>query len=220
MAKIYTKVKMRIGLALLLASILSFGFSGSSCFASISEMSEDLPDDYLGTEFAWVMVLNSSDAKYYLNYPGSKLSPLTKVAVRYRAFPQKSQSTIPTTTSYEDLWYKGEVPVGLRRYNDIAIPYLSNGAMIFCPAEDQPDLDKRASAIADAIVRLLVDVQLRMGVTALVLVPNEDYESVAAALTQFNFFPAGNGVTIQPINMRLRAYPAGKDQMLFLQSQK
>ena len=214
------KVKIRISVALLLASILGLGFSGSSCFASINEMAEDLPDDYLGTEFAWAMVLNLSDAKYYLNYPGSKLSPLTKVAVRYRAFPQKSQWTIPTTASYEELWYKGEVPVGLRRHNDIAIPYLFNGAIIVCPADDQPDPNKRGSEIADAIVRLLVDVQFRMGVTALVLVPKEDYDSVATGLAQFKFFPAGNGVTIQPINMRLRAYPDGKDQMFFLQSQK
>ena len=213
------KGKYRISAALVLVSILAFGLNSSNCFASVTDMTEDLPDDYLGTNLAWAMVLNLPDADYYLNYPGSKLSPLTKVEVRYRAFPQKSQWTTPTTTSYEDLWYKGEVPVGLRRHNDIAIPRLSNGAIIVCPADYESDLNKRAPAIADAIVRLLVDVQFRLGVRALVLVPQEEYDNIAAALAQFNFFPAGNGVTIQPVNMRLRGYPDGKDRMFFLQPQ-
>jgi hypothetical protein len=211
--------KQRMGISLLLVSVLVFWLDAASGFASVNDMAEDLPDDYLGTEFAWVMVLDLPDAKYYLNYPGSKLSPLTKVRVRYRSFPQKSQWTIPTNTAYEELWYKGEVPVGLRRHSEIAIPYLTNGAIIVCPGDGEADFAQRAPAIADAIVRVMVDIQFRQGVTALVLVPKEEYDYIAARLAQYKFFAAENGSIIRPVNMHMRAYPSGKDELFFLQNE-
>jgi hypothetical protein len=52
-------------------------------FAAIKDMSEYLPDDYLGNEFKWSMVLYLPDVKDSLNYTGSTLYPLTKVSVRF-----------------------------------------------------------------------------------------------------------------------------------------
>lgn len=179
---------------------------------------EDLPDDYLGSEFAWAMILDLPDMTYYLNYPGSKLWPLTKVRVHLRSYRQEKIRTPPTNTFYEELWYHRQSPIGLRRYNQITVAPLSDGAVIVCPADDTSDLLQRPPAIADAIVRLLVDMQFRKAVIGLVLVHEDEYDDIAKALSQYRFFAQSGNLPIRPLSIHLRAYPKGKDQVFYLQN--
>src|SRR5262249_30857467 len=101
------------------------------CFGAVKDMTQELPDDYLGREFPWAFVVDLPDANNYLKYPGSKLWPMTKVRVNLRTYSGKSASYESTT--YEELWYHYHLPVGLRRTNQVALAQHSWGAIIVCP---------------------------------------------------------------------------------------
>jgi hypothetical protein len=208
-------IKNRASIPFLLVTILILCFEQGRCFSAVKDMTQALPDDYLGTEFNWAMILDLPDVNYYLKYPASKLWPLTKVHIDLRAYSQDKNNTPPTNTFYEEFWYHKQAPVGLRRYNQISITKQSNGAIIVCPGDITADLLQRAPAIADAIVRLVVDIQFRNAVVALVLVPQYDYDNVAEALSQYNFFVGTIGSPIRPLAIHLRAYPEGKDEMFY-----
>jgi len=198
-----------------LFALLSNWTTGLPSFASIAGMKEALPDDYLEREFSWTMVVYQPDRRDYLKYPGSKLWPLTNIRVDLRTYPPGQ--TGAATTLYEDLWYHDHLPMGLRRHHEIAIAEQSIGAIIICPADDTSDVMQRDQAVTDAIVRLLVDVQFRKAVTGLVLVPADEYDSIASTLSQYNFFPAGPRVNICPVNLHLQAYPEGRDEFFYFQ---
>lgn len=203
------------GTAIPVLSVFLIFASSVCCFAATKEMTESLPDDYLGSEFSWSMVLDLPDVDYYLKYRGSKLWPLTKITVNLKCYPQRNKCITATSTFYEEFWYRNEIPVGLRRYNQISIPPQSDGAIIVCPGDSESDLSSRAPAIADALVRLLVDVQFRNAVIGIVMVPGSEYDAIASTLSRYKFF---KNSPIRPISIHLRAYPNGKDDMFYLQN--
>jgi hypothetical protein len=203
--------------SLLAISALLFYASEVCCFAAVKDMAEFIPDDYLGTQFPWALVMDLPDASYYLNYRGSKLWPLTRVRVNLRTYSQQNNREPPTTTYYEDLWYHNQSPIGLRRYNEISIPRLSYGAIIVCPGDSTSNSLQRAQAIADAFARLLVDIQFRNASAGLVLVPEDEYDTITEALGQFGFVAASTNPTLQPMSLHLRAYPEGADEFFYIQ---
>jgi hypothetical protein len=182
-------------------------------------MTESLPDEYLGREFPWAFVVDLPDANYYLKYPGTKLWPMTKVRINLRTYSRNQNAAPYQNTYYEELWYHYHMPVGLRRYSQIAIAEQTNGAIIVCPGDGTADPLQRPLAISDAIVRLVADVALRHAATALVLVPEDDYEFIVEGLSQFQFLPRSPGAPIRSIGIHLRAYPGGKDEHFYLQKQ-
>lgn len=135
--------------------------------------------------------------------------------VDLRTYPR--DRTLPLNTVYEDLWYHDKKPIGLRRHNEIAVPAQSIGAIIVCQPNGTSDAEERTEEVTDAILRLIVDAQFRKAVTGLVLVPANEYESIASALSQYNFFPAGPRVQVGPVNLHLRAYPEGPDAFFYFQ---
>lgn len=193
----------------------AFGIAIIPCFASVVDTIQLLPDDYLQREFSWALVVYQPDKSHYLKYPGSKLWPVTNLRVDLRTYPR--DRTVPLTTCYEDLWYHDSLPIGLRRQNEIAIAEQSIGAIIVCQANDTSRAAERTQEVTDAVVRLLVDAQFRKAVTGLILVPACEYDSIASALSQFNFFPAGPRVQVGPVNLHLRAYPEGGDAFFYFQ---
>jgi hypothetical protein len=208
----------RIVNSLFLVWVLVLLLDQMRVFASVKDMSQDLPDSYLGREFSWAMILNLPDEKHYLNYPGSKLLPVTKVRVQLKSYPKESYYVPPSNALYEELWYHGQVPLGMRRFSQNSIAKQSMGAIVICPGDAKADPIQRASAIGDAIVRLLIDAQLHASVVGLVLVPADEFDSVAAALSEYNFVPSRKCTHMQPMNLHLRAYPDGQDDMFYLQN--
>lgn len=201
-----------------LAIVLVFCLNTAG-FGAVKEMTQALPDDYLGTQLDWAILLDLPDTSYYLNYPGSKLWPVTKVSVHFRSYRQDARRAPTTDTFYEELWYHKQAVLGMRRFHQFSIPQYSMGAIIVCPADSQSDLSLRAPAITDAILRLLVDIQFRNGVTGLVMVPQNEYENIADALAQYNFFAPDGHSRMRAISVHMRGYPEGKDTLFYLQNQ-
>lgn len=184
-------------------------------FAAIKDMSEYLPDDYLGKEFKWSMVLYLPDVKDSLNYTGSTLYPLTKVSVRLNQYPAVGNVQ---AKAYEEFWYHKKAIVGMRRLNQIRLAPASDGAIILCPRKEKESTDC-ATAITNALVRVMLDAQFRGAVTSLVVVPDADFPAIAGALEKYGFY-SEDKLSLKfneiALSLRLRGYPQGIDKLLYL----
>jgi len=179
--------------------------------ASVKSVDDFISDDYLAENFSWAMVLDLPDVKHVLNYEKSKLWPLTQVRANLRSYDRDDVDVVKTY--YEEFWYHDEIPIGLRRHNQINLGTNSGGAMIVCPADANADYPRRALAIANAIVRLNLDVQLRNASLAMVLVPDNEYENISNALSRLKMSAADN--SFSPVSFHLRSYPMGEDDNVF-----
>jgi len=184
-------------------------------FAAIKDMSEYLPDDYLGKEFKWSMVLYLPDVKDSLNYTGSTLYPLTKVSVRFNQYPAVGNVQ---AKAYEEFWYHKKAIVGMRRLNQIRLAPATDGAIILCPRKEKESTDC-ATAITNALVRVMLDVQFRGAITSLVVVPDADFPAIAGALEKYGFY-SEDKLSLKfneiALSLRLRGYPQGIDKLLYL----
>jgi len=204
----------RIALAWFAASYLLL-INQTAGFAAIKDMSEYLPDDYLGTEFKWSMVLYLPDVKDCLNYPGTTLHPLTKVSVRFNQYPSAGKVE---SKPYEEFWYHKKSILGMRRRNQITLAASSNGAIILCPRNEDESSDC-SSAITNALVRVLLDVQFQSAITSLVVVPDADFQAIAGALERYGFYSEdklSNNLNELALSLRLRGYPQGAEKLLYL----
>lgn len=204
----------RIALAFLAAILLSW-LSQLGGLAAVKDMKKYLPDDYLGNEFKWSMVLYLPDVKDSLNYMGSTLHPLTKVSVSFNEYPSAGNVK---TKAYEEFWYHKKAILGLRRHNQVRLATGSEGAIILCPRKEAESADC-STAITNALVRVILDVQFRGAVTTLVVVPDADFQSIVGALERYGFYSEdklGNNLNELALSMRLRAYPLGAEKLLYL----
>ncbi|CAN5590182.1 hypothetical protein BH11CYA1_BH11CYA1_40440 [soil metagenome] len=204
----------RTAIAFFAATLLIL-FNQTGGFASIKDMSEYLPDDYLGNEFKWSMVLYLPDVKDSLSYNGSTLDPLTKVSVRFNEYPSAG---IVQSKAYEEFWYHKKAVLGMRRRNQVRLAAASNGAIILCPRKEKESTDC-ATAITNALVRVMLDVQFRGANTSLVVVPDSDHPAIVTALERYGFYSEdklSNNLNEIALSLRLRGYPLGPDKLLYL----
>ena len=140
----------RIGICSLLAGISLAFMSQLPCGA---EIDPNLVDPILQKEFQWAMFIEMNDNKPYLNYPGTKLNPLTLLRVTANTFQQGMNITANSTPAqlYEDFWYSEEVPIGLRRFRALNIGTNQIGAIFLGRAGNNN------VAAAKVLVRLAVN---------------------------------------------------------------
>jgi hypothetical protein len=198
-----------------IAAILLVLLNQLAGYAAIKDMSEYLPDDYLGNEFKWSMVLYLPDVKDSLDYKGSTLHPLTKVSVRFNQYPSRG---IVQSKPYEEFWYHRKAVLGMHRRNQVQLAAGSGGAIILCPRKERESPDC-SSAITNALVRVMLDVQFRGAITTLVVVPDSDYQAIAGALERYGFYgedKSSSNLNEIALSMRLRGYPQGPEKLLYL----
>jgi hypothetical protein len=186
------------------------------CYGAVADMTAEIPDAYLAQQFRWAFVVDLPDANSYLKYDGATIWPITKVRVNLRTYTDKASAAY-TGTLYETLWYHYHLPAGLRRYNQIALPEQSKGAIVVCPGYFTAKPLQRPLAITDTIVRLAADITLRHAETVIVLVPQDDYDCIAEGLREFHFFPQIPGQPVVGLGIFLRGYPNGSECRLYLQ---
>jgi hypothetical protein len=202
------------------AVILSLLFGLAFQLPMRADLKADLTDDYLKGEYDWAMFLNVQDVDHYLNYSGSKLHPLTKVRVYFNTYQRRSQSGSGSATAvtapaklYEELWYYQGKPVGLRRRNQLNIAPDSSGALVVGQSDGAPE---HSLALANALVRLALELQFQHIVTSVVMVPQETYDAITADLGYYRFYndiAAGAGVQM---SIHTRSYPQQKDEYYYL----
>lgn len=144
-------------------------------------------DAWLDQRYDWVLYLELNTMKGYLNYPSSQLWPMVSVKVSYRVNPRLAAAGTPNkAVPYEELWYHEGRPIGCRRYTTLPIKKGWQGAVCISPT---PDAAVQSPALANSIVRLLLDVSLINNVLTVVLVPPQTTSLISNDLGRFKFFP-------------------------------
>jgi hypothetical protein len=181
-----------------------------------AEFSEQLVDRYLESQFEWAMFLGLQEASHYMNYEGSSLKPLTKIAVSFRWFspPPESRAENEHSRVYEDFWYHKGSLLGSRFRNRLSLPRESAGAIVIGKNALTPD---NARCVTNAIVRLALDLHFQKLVLDEVYVPLSQYDAVVANLGMYRFYADENTPESgKQMSIHFRSYPDEKDEVYYL----
>jgi hypothetical protein len=168
-----------------------------------------LTEDEVAERSDWVMVLDVTQKPNYLKYPGSKLCPITQVRVSYLDCLGKLPAR---AVLYEDLWYHDGQPIGCRRYSQMTIKQFDRRGTIFL--KPGKDASANTPAVANAIVRLTVDLNVHDVSAAAVIVPEEVHRQLISDFSALSFFkrPVQSGAQV---NIRLVSNPRVFDEYLY-----
>jgi hypothetical protein len=116
----------------------------------------------------WVVLVRATKLPRYMNFSGSNLYPITEVRCSYLKW---TNNAAVGPTHYQDLWYHSGLPVGVHRYIKLPIDKFDMGMIYVQPSQDNSDADTRS--LADAIIRMQLDLSLNNFVVTAVLVPEQ-----------------------------------------------
>ena len=185
---------------------------GNPCTADITA---DLLDPTLEQQYDWAMYMDVHDMTGYLNYPTSRLSPLTDLRVIYRPLARGIRSADYKKASvYEEFWYHDEMPVGVRRNHQLQIDSNKFGIIYVQPRDGESD---HTPAIANAVVRIMVDLWIHDIVAGYVVVPSDKFNQMAAELSRYGFFPNLKVTQGPQLSIHMRSNPKGRDELYFFQ---
>jgi hypothetical protein len=182
----------------------------SSCSAAVTP---ELSDYDLQQNYSWAMYVEAHDVDHYLNYLGSKIHPLTRVRVRFRYFPRRLGAPSWPARTYEEFWYQEGRVVGLRRYGQVQMTPVDFGTIIVGPTDNKIPY---TMAIADAIVRLMVDLQLQHVVTAGITVPTDLYDQLLVNFKRYHFSPGMEHMAGPQMGFRIVSASNERQTMLYL----
>lgn len=142
-------------------------------------------DTWLNQRYDWVVYLNAKSVARFLDYPSSSLNPIVNVEVNCRMTPRITRNTSNDQTHYEDLWYHESQPIGCRRFCKLPFKEGLQGAICVSSTEDSFN---NPAPIANAIVRLLLDVYANTDMLVVVLAPPSQESAICDQLGQFKFY--------------------------------
>ena len=198
--------RLYLGLCLLLA--VSFSSSAAQVAEARSVEEFDIASDAeMDRRFDWTITVKTTIDNKALNYPSSTLKPLAVLSAAYRMAPRFSKDGNAETYPYEDLWYHEGRAIGCRLYHRLNTPQYYQGAIRIVPSKDA---SQSPAAIANAIVRLMLDIGLRKCVLTVVFVPRDIFHEVQDNLTKFGFFPNQGTIPLflfsDPYSQRVNLY--------------
>ena len=179
---------------------------------ALAQYQESL-DSKLERAYDYTMPLTVQRLPHFLNYNGSKLHPVIKLTARFKPnargqFKPQVQSSI-----FEDFWYHEGDALGCRHSTGLQVGPGKLGAIVIRSGMDNQD----SPAIADALVRLTMELQFLSAPVSAVMIPSYLYDSVSDQLARFNFRTNTTmDVGIQ-LNIHLISYPNGKSAYYYFQ---
>ena len=185
-------------------------------FSLPAETQSNLYDNSsLDQRFDFVIEVQTQILQNYMNYTGSTLYPITQLRVTYRETPRSTGNQAGTTVQYEDLWYHNCQAIGCRRYNLFQIKPGEQGCIHFLTSSDTSGA---GCSIANATIRLLLDIGLNNSALASVVVPAGAVNSVVSQFEQFNFhayIPKPDVGVKATMNLFVCSEPVGVKQYLY-----
>ncbi|HEY9755905.1 MAG TPA: hypothetical protein V6C97_12135 [Oculatellaceae cyanobacterium] len=180
-----------------------------------SAIDAQLVDPILPKQFQWAMFVEMNENMQYLNYPGSKLNPLTRLRVTANTYPRATNSapSINPAQLYEDFWYHEDQPIGLRRFGALNIERNQIGAIFLGTAGDN------SAAAGRVLVRLAVELDLQGLSPSVIEVPLDKYDAIVSELAHYSFAPKICAMAGRQFSIHLRSYPykTNKDAYYYLQ---
>lgn len=180
----------------------------------------DSDNEYLQREFDWAMFLDLQEQSHLLKYQSSSLNPLTKVQINFKPCSRGKGEKAPKGNSriYEEIWYKRTIPLGSKRHFIFDNAPHEQGILVLRSIGAAPE---RVQIAVNAIMRLLIDLQIKRMPVAVVAVPLEHYDRVASAFEYYRFAKVSldteTKMSGKQFHIRLQSYPTARDERYFLQ---
>lgn len=196
----------------MLLATTTFLLCGYPCSADITP---DLLDPSLELQYDWAMYMDVRELKGLLSYPTSRLNPLTDLRVIYRPLARGVRGAdYKKARIYEEFWYHDEMPIGLKRNQQLQIESNKFGIIFVQPRDGESD---HTPAIANAVVRIVVDLWIHDIVAGYVVVPSNKFDQMATELSRYGFFPTLKVAQGPQLSIHMRSYPRGRDELYFFQ---
>ena len=102
---------------------------------------EPFSDARLDKLYDWVVYLDVNELPGYLNYPGSRLHPLSQVRISCRTAARiGSHDDVASPILYEDFWYANETAVGCHAFTICRSMWKSKVLFLFATRTMSPDI--------------------------------------------------------------------------------
>ena len=185
--RVFQKVERPIRPALL------FGILAFYCvFVPLIAHAQAIPN----SSQADLVYINAVETKNYLDFPGSPIKQMVKVNVSYKQ--NNGDGSYGQERPYEDLWYQGQHTLGLRRYRDFDL-HTRDSVYI----QTQASTPAEIAALANALVRILLDSKLNRNSIIAVTVPSASFWPLADQLEIENFYKPGRFSGRPPVYITL-----------------
>ena len=190
--------------------LLSLALTGGE--QSLAQYQESL-DSKVDRAFDWTMPLTIQRLPNFLNYSGSKLHPIVRLRAGFHPNARGRFKPQVTSSTFEDLWYHEGDALGCRHDTNLQIEPGKLGALVIRSGMDNQD----SPAIADALVRLTLELQILSTPVSAVMIPSYLYDSVSDQLARFNFRTNTTMDVGCQLNIHLISYPVGKSAYYYFQ---
>lgn len=176
----------------------------------------DFGETNLNIHNDWIMYVDVQRKKQLFAYPGSKLRPITNLRVSYRKSKRVASDDEEAINPklYEELWYHQGKAVGSRRFARLGIESGKKGT-IYVRTTD--DAQAEPQAVANAIVRLCVQLWIKDVVVTTVVVPRDMFREVATAMGELNFYsmPSDANIPGMNVSMYMVSNPGGMEAYMY-----
>jgi len=172
-------------------------------------------EQLLSRQYDWVLDCKMDVFEKYLSYDGSLAKGLTRFTITYRPAPGLVSKLPQTPLKYEELWYQNGKCIGMKRM--CSAPFRANEQGVAVFQNTASSIGEHSSEIANAAMRLLLDVNLCHAILANVMVPASTIDKVSGDLRTSNFVPLDQVVSNgdRHLSLRLLTVPLGRSQSLF-----
>lgn len=133
----------------------------------------------------WIIYINARIQPQFLNYKDNRLKPMCEVRVSTKKRDYRSGQW-ESRKEYENLWYGNGTPIGCRRFQPIPIKQQGSVVVIIEPTKDAPECTK---AIANALVRILLDIHVAGGIFERAYIQRDLCEKLTSDLGVMKFYP-------------------------------
>jgi hypothetical protein len=133
-----------------------------------------------------VIELQCEELSNYLNFTGSQLKPIVKVAVS--CYCDTKSNHCPQAVNYEDLWFASGDALGSKQARSFPIAERDQIAILIKPRL-KPLSEGEIAACASALVRLRLALALNRNQLVTVRVPGQSMDGFIAQLRKQNFLP-------------------------------
>lgn len=200
---------LRFGRKLIVGLLLAIALCAQSFNATRADGDIVFDDEYFNNRFDFMVMLKVKKMADMADYRGCTLTPMGKVAIACKAHSRSNPNIVLPITNYEDIWYHDYSPVGLRRYRDFPSECSGFGVIRVLYSED---CNEFPNAVANATIRVLLDLNLHNGACDTLIVPRSIFGSVFSSFSRYGFYE----VTTRPENpipgiivLNLKSDPSG-----------
>jgi hypothetical protein len=180
---------------------------------SDAEIKIGLNDPYLQGQADWGVYLDVQEIQQYLNYPKSKLHPLSRVRATYREFSRTKAGASQAPKTHEILWYFQRTPIGMKRYTQLSLRPQTMGMVVLGPTGGSSE---HCADLTNTLIRTLIEIQFTEATVSNVLVPGENYDEIANQLHYYHFSKGMNRKEGKQMNIHLCSSTSAREDFFFL----